>query len=725
LNTSGVWKPVGRYDVGFYARERLGQPHLRANATGGVDFGFGYDQSELIDTTKAGKFVWMTGDALCDPDGPCTDPATGKHNDVSEVYGLQGLPASAYVEVAPKSALKPYPASGTPYPAKGPDKAYMIDADINVDASGKIIAAELARNDATKVGDVEVFAPVAPPVVAVPPAYPPPGTPTYPPGVAPPGYPPGVPPLAPVVTDLALSKTVLGDCKAGQPCRFRISVTNNGAYSYSGLVIVKDTMPKGWKFGSAKGPWACQQKGNLFSCGLGQKTLASKKSLTLDVALKAAALPVGKPVENCAEIDWKGGGDAYPTNDKACATVTLKDSKPKQKSKPTPEFDLTIEKSGDQPSCSPDKDCPYTLKITNAKESKVTFKGTLLVLDWFSAGASSYRTPAGSKWRCDESAWSSRGRLCQRPGTVLAPGKAVELKIIVKWPSTQLPTLQNCGEILWPAKIFKEQKSIHMNRLVRYVQAKLASLKFYTGKITGKVDSATRKAIENFRKNNNIAGKGEIDAALLKALGMGATGDTKELNDKDCITTPVVKSTSPAPGPEGPLPPGSGKLVKPEYDLMITKESPGTCYWETEACEYTITIKNIGDKKFQHPIGILDETKTGWTFRYIKHSPDGSGWTCFNASTGKSKGATGEYPNYLGVYCSNPLLTLEPNKSVVLKLSTRLKPSVGTNPKKIENCVNIVFPAFPYKDKEKNNNRACATVNLDSLKVTGRNSFSM
>jgi hypothetical protein len=176
LDTTDVWRPVGRYDVGYYDRKNEGQPFLRANCAGGIAFAPGYAPNWTIDLGKTDQFVWMTGDYLCSPEGPChlfgapsanaapgegAQPASGQieqDGDDSQVHGLQGLAEGAFDELMPAGALAPYPAGeGMPYPASGPDQSYLIDTDINVDAAGNLIEAELLRNDATKIGDVAIY----------------------------------------------------------------------------------------------------------------------------------------------------------------------------------------------------------------------------------------------------------------------------------------------------------------------------------------------------------------------------------------------------------------------------------------------------------------------------------------------------------------------------------------------------------------------------------------
>ena len=72
LDQSGAWRAVRRYDVGFYNRDNHGEPFINANCSGGIAFGFGYDNNSWsVDPSKRDQFVWITGDALCSPDGPC------------------------------------------------------------------------------------------------------------------------------------------------------------------------------------------------------------------------------------------------------------------------------------------------------------------------------------------------------------------------------------------------------------------------------------------------------------------------------------------------------------------------------------------------------------------------------------------------------------------------------------------------------------------------------
>ena len=178
LYQDGTWRPVGRYDVGSYQRLAEGPPRLLANSAGGISFGFGYTPEWTIDRQRPDETVWITGDALCSPNGPCRVPGQTQP-DPSEVHGIQGVRHGALAELAPAAAFAPA-AQGAPAPENtqsiGLDQSYLIDLDIAYDAKGQPVVEEFTRNDATRVGDIAIYqsGPTAPPVGFVPVLPPPP-----------------------------------------------------------------------------------------------------------------------------------------------------------------------------------------------------------------------------------------------------------------------------------------------------------------------------------------------------------------------------------------------------------------------------------------------------------------------------------------------------------------------------------------------------------------------
>ncbi len=313
LDEKGVWQPIGRYDVGFYDRKNERAPFLRANSSGGADFGYGYNVEWAIDLAKPDQFVWMTGDSLCSPFGPCYVPDTGKFEDGSQVHGAQGTPEFGFDQLLPEAATQAYPTTGeAPYPATGPSQSWMIDTDINVDANGAAIMKSLAKNDATKIGDIAIYEDCekvgeegeeedeeVPAEGEVPAEVLPPGVETPPE--------PEFPPIE-EGPDLSKDKTGPAECIEGGICTFTITITNNGPGIWDGPLWEVETLPPGsilWDY-APQPDWICNQpvgSDNVY-CMHAWVTLLPGESVTLT---KDVLLPfgnVGEMVENCIYDIW-------------------------------------------------------------------------------------------------------------------------------------------------------------------------------------------------------------------------------------------------------------------------------------------------------------------------------------------------------------------------------------------------------------------------------------
>ena len=296
----------GRYDVGHYDRKDDGQPFLRANASGGVDFGYGYGVEWHIDPKRPDESVWMTGGTLCTPTGPCFSPDINRAEDGSYVGGVQGIPRAALDEIAPEQSAAPYPNAGAPYPATGPLQSYIFDTDKNLDANDTVIVAELTRNDASKIGDISIYEICAkddaPELVDEQPELV-----DQPPDIAEP--PIVVAPPADDIPDLEIVKTGPVECIAGDICTFTITVTNRGPGVWSGPVQLFDTLPPGALLVNFNPPdWMCTQAGGAVNCTSAWVVLNPGDVLTLTIDV---LIPFGiaGPVDNCVQIAWLPGRD--------------------------------------------------------------------------------------------------------------------------------------------------------------------------------------------------------------------------------------------------------------------------------------------------------------------------------------------------------------------------------------------------------------------------------
>lgn len=300
-NATGTWQVTGRYDVGFYDRKNDNQPFLRSNSAGGIDFGFGHDWDWAIDLKKADQFVWMSGDALCSPQGPCFVPFTGKREDGSQVHGPQGTPEFAFDELSPFGATQPYPPGGDPYPPMGPTQSYMIDADINTNAGGSVDMDSLTRNDATRIGDIEIYEPcdAGPPVVEPPLVVDPPIV-EDPPLIVDPPIEEG--------PDLEKTKTGPATCVEGDICTFTITVTNNGPGTWSGPLRELDTLPpNSFLVDYRPQPdWLCNQAPGTQDvvCTYPWADLAPGDSVTLEIDVLLPFGIAGQVIENCVADIW-------------------------------------------------------------------------------------------------------------------------------------------------------------------------------------------------------------------------------------------------------------------------------------------------------------------------------------------------------------------------------------------------------------------------------------
>jgi hypothetical protein len=307
-DADGIWQPSGRYDIGQYDRRDEGPPYLRANAAGGVAFGLGYGESWEANPQRTDGFVWATGDALCSPRALCFDSSASEHNDSSHVHGIQGRVVDPSEAVEPDAAFEPYPDPGPATPADGPNRAFMIDADINVDANDNGIEAELTRNDATRIGDVEIYQ--APPNAAERPLAGPwygPWEESWPWPVPEDEY-PAVDPGGP---ELALTKTAPAACPNGGPCTFTIDIVNNGPGTYSGPLHMVDTPDGAFLIAESTG-WFCQQPvpGGMIGCRHDPVILVPGDGVTLALTVVNPAIwvpPWGPDFavrSNCGFVVW-------------------------------------------------------------------------------------------------------------------------------------------------------------------------------------------------------------------------------------------------------------------------------------------------------------------------------------------------------------------------------------------------------------------------------------
>jgi Putative peptidoglycan binding domain len=286
-NEDGVWEAQGRYDVGFPERASDNPPRIRANASGGVALGNGYTDSGAIDPDAVDATVWMSGDPLCAPNGPCIDRQTGQATVSNPVAGFQGTPVASTAELVPPAAAQP--GSDTSGPAtqpEGPLASYMVPADDSARIVGSM--GDIALYRAEPVSQiVEVQEPPEAIAQEIPEDQRAPETP---------------------IADIAVAKSGLGSCAPGSDCEFEISVTNNGPVDYYGPIVLTDTIGGSGVTltGAGPAPWSCYPADGNIYCQLPTTTIAAGDTTAFSLTVRLPGDYSDPRLNNCASVTWLG-----------------------------------------------------------------------------------------------------------------------------------------------------------------------------------------------------------------------------------------------------------------------------------------------------------------------------------------------------------------------------------------------------------------------------------
>jgi len=440
----GLWQPAGRYDVGYYDRARLGPPHVRANAAGGVDFGYGYAQDGEIDPDMPEVMVWMTGDALCTPEAPCRDPETGQRTERTQVDGLQATPGEALDKVTPDAADEPYPTIGPAYPPSGPDQSYMIGPQTRV--LPILITGE--RDDTSRIGDVEIYRPY-PDAMEIAEAEPPFVDWGIPEGAEEEAWwpePLPIPDDLPAI-DLSVQKAIPAPCIPGGKCPFVVIVTNTGTDAYTAPIEIVDELANGWTlagWGPAGSAWACQQSGTQVACTHPAPDLEPGEAGVVSMELQVPAAQVSGQWDNCASLVFgPEGGDDDPTNDEGCAPLAFG---PAAADEAQDGRDLALRKTATSPQCAPGQACAFAVEISNP--GTVEYAGSFRITETMPDGWRFGGTDAG--WWCLTTAGGGPLVSCWRD-IDLKPGETQPLTLTLIPPATgvQPGPARNCVEIDW------------------------------------------------------------------------------------------------------------------------------------------------------------------------------------------------------------------------------------------------------------------------------------
>ncbi len=228
--------------------------------------------------------------------------------------------------------------------------------------------------------------------------------------------------------DLSVNKSHTGNFSVGQNGVYTITVTNVGAGSTIGPIVVSDTLPTGLTFISGTGPgWSCSAAGQIVTC-TSNITLApsATTSITLTVSVGAAAVPV---VTNTVSVSTPGDNNTGNNTDDDPTVVNAPD--------------LAINKSHTG-SFTVGQNGVYTITVTNVGLASTI--GTITVTDTLPAGLT-FISGTGPGWTC-----SAFGQTvtCTHPGP-LAPNASTSITLTVSVGAAAAPGVINSVSVDTPA----------------------------------------------------------------------------------------------------------------------------------------------------------------------------------------------------------------------------------------------------------------------------------
>ena len=666
LTPDQFWREAGRYDVGFYDRGEAGPPYLRAGSAGGVSFGMGYQANWEVDGGQPDDFAWLTGDGLCSRRGQCFDPVSGANNDSSEVSGLQGRGSRPYEAFQPITAFQPYPSPGPATPPTGAGNSFMIDTDANIDAVGNLLEEERSKNDATRIGDVEVFQ-ILPAVGE----FPQPTSPElshWPEGLQEEGWVPApappdgwfLPPPFPLDTDLAIRKAGPAQCQEGVECSYTITIRNVGGASYIGPLAVSDAMPVDATLASTSPGWNCIPVGSNFSCITNAAVLLPPGAIAaIEVNILLPADVPGPNVQNCAAIDWfemgtdDGVGDG---NDDDCVTTPVIDG-----------FDLALVKDGSA-DCVEGGTCGFEISIIN--HGPGDYDGVIAVRDQLPPNSELVGQSPG--WSCLQSGDELECRSIS--GWTLPALGTAPLDLLVKLPDGIAGgVVENCAEINWSAMgaddgtpdLHADDDCHTVNVLDKTGYFDLSISKTgpascdagancnYTITVTNEGPDVYNGAI--YIREDMPAGAafvsasagwtcgGAVDCFLNGPPHLLNPGDSRSLDftitmpaasDFNCVE--IVWGAGGMPLDDDPGPGGSDladsfcvvTLVDEGFDMSLAKNGPAACF-EGAVCEYTVDLTNEGPNMVMGVLAFDDILPDGASLESVEDA-----WACVEGAPG-------------------------------------------------------------------------------------------
>lgn len=227
--------------------------------------------------------------------------------------------------------------------------------------------------------------------------------------------------------DLTITKSHSGSFAVGYTGTYTLTVTNIGAGSTTGPIIVTDTLPTGLTFVSGTGPgWTCSAALQVVTCtNPGPLGPGASSTITITVSVSGAAFP---NVTNSATVSTPGDGDPNNNSDDDPTDIVA------------PDLQITKSHAGDFTTGS---NGVYTITVTNVGSGPT--HGPIVVTDTLPTGLT-FVSGTGPGWTCSA---ALQIVTCTNPGP-LAPGASTTITLTVSVSREALGGVINTVTVFTP-----------------------------------------------------------------------------------------------------------------------------------------------------------------------------------------------------------------------------------------------------------------------------------
>ncbi|MCH8172538.1 MAG: DUF11 domain-containing protein [Proteobacteria bacterium] len=257
--------------------------------------------------------------------------------------------------------------------------------------------------------------------------------------------------------DLEVLKELIGECKEGSVCSFKITITNNGPATFSGAIAIDDTWDLSLvSFLMGSNPWNCSGSTMAAECFGPTVTLDPNDPLNNSVSFFIGlTVPADLDEEgfvNCAAINWDNmpgfvDGDEDPTNDEFCIEVDPCECEDEEHNLAI--WKISLGSDGFNGDWVAGETGIFVLNITNIGASIEAGQGeTVFVVDNLPPGFTlDTPYPVNNFWDCSNSTPTQLSCQYIGPDVVAAPPNTLMNQITFHATPGEPGEFENCAEV--------------------------------------------------------------------------------------------------------------------------------------------------------------------------------------------------------------------------------------------------------------------------------------